>query len=79
MAALDDFDIQGDTLTFQIHHEDFGPGPLPFHNLITAHLTRDELRIISAVANNVPVQQQPLAHFAFSLLGPVRFEATAIH
>ncbi|MGH8207467.1 MAG: hypothetical protein ACRETK_11900 [Steroidobacteraceae bacterium] len=79
VAALDHFAIQGDTLTFQIHHEDFGPGPLPFHNSITAHLARNELRIVSAIANNIPLQLQPLAHFGFSLLGPVRFEATAVH
>ncbi|HEX4025645.1 MAG TPA: hypothetical protein VHX52_13230 [Steroidobacteraceae bacterium] len=79
MAALDTFEIRGDTLTFRIHHEDFGLGTLPFYNLITAHLGRDELRIISAVANNLPLQQQAFAHFSFSLLGPVSFEATAVH
>ncbi len=79
LAALDDFKFQGDTVTFDIHHQDFGPGPLPFHNAITAHLARDELRIVSAIANNIPLQQQPLAHFGFSLLGPVKVEATAVH
>jgi hypothetical protein len=77
MAAIDEFHIRGDTLTFRIHHEDFGLGTLPFYNLITAHLGRNELRIDSAVANNLPVQQQALAHFAFSLIGPVAFKATA--
>ncbi len=77
MAAIDDFRIQGDTVTFEIHHEDFGGVSLPFHNTITAHLAGNELRVISAIANNVPIEQQPLAYFPFSMIGPVSFEATS--
>ena len=41
MAALDDFVIKGDTMTFNIIHEDWGPGTLPFHNQATVrHLAR---------------------------------------
>lgn len=79
MAAIDDFQIHGDTVTFEIHHEDFGGASLPFHNSITAHLAGNELRVISAIANNLPVKQQPLAYFPFSMIGPVSFEATAEH
>jgi hypothetical protein len=84
MAAIDDFNFQGDTVTFDIHHEDFaeesfGVGTLPFHNVITAHLAGNELRIISAIANDVPVPQQPLAHAPFSMIGPVSYQATAVH
>ena len=42
MAALDDFEIQGDTLTFNILHEDWGPGSLPFHNQVIAHIAKNE-------------------------------------
>ena len=79
MAAMDDFRIQGDTVTFEIHHEDFGAADLPFYNRITAHLAGNELRVISAIANNLPIEQQPLAYFPFSMIGPVAFEATAEH
>ncbi len=79
MAAIDDFQFQGDTVTFEIHHEDFGGKGLPFHNTITAHLAGNELRVISAIANNLPIKQQPLAYFPFSMIGPVAFEATAQH
>jgi hypothetical protein len=79
MAAIDDFSFQGDTVTFQIHHEDFGGVSLPFHNTITAHLAGNELRVISAIANNLPIKQQPRAYFPFSMVGPLSFEATAAH
>lgn len=76
MAALDHFEIQGDTLTFRTHHEDFGLGLLPFYNVLTAHVAANELRVVSAIASNLPMQQQPFAYFAFSMIGPVAFAAT---
>jgi hypothetical protein len=79
MAVLDDFNIRGDTLTFKIRHEDWGAGPLPYDHVITAHMTPNELRIVSAIASNQPVQQQPFAYLAFSLTGPVAIEATSTH
>jgi len=45
MAALDDFEIKGDTMTFNILHEDWGPGSLPFHNQATVHVTMNEMRL----------------------------------
>ncbi|HTT04100.1 MAG TPA: hypothetical protein VMF64_02340 [Steroidobacteraceae bacterium] len=79
MAPLDDFIIHGDTLTFRIRHQDWGAGPLPYDHVITAHMTPNELRIVSAIADNQPPQQQPFAHLAFSLTGPVAPEATSPH
>lgn len=79
MAPLDDFTIRGDTLTFRIRHQDWGTGPLPYDHVITAHMTPNELRVVSAIADNEPLQQQPFAHLAFSLTGPVAFEATSAH
>jgi hypothetical protein len=79
MGAIDAFRFQGDTVTFEIHHEDFGGVRLPFHNTITAHLAGNELRVVSAIANNLPIRQQPRAYFPFSMIGPVSFEATSAH
>ena len=77
MASLDHFDIRGDTLTFRIHHEDFGLGVLPFYNAITAHMAGNEIRIVSAIASNLPMRDQPFAYFAFSMVGPVSAQATS--
>lgn len=79
MAALDHFEIHGDTVSFQIHHEDFGLGVLPFHNVITAHMAGNELRVVSAIASNLPMRDQPFAYFAFSMIGPVSFDRTSTH
>jgi hypothetical protein len=39
MAALDDFEIQRDTLKFNILHEDWGDGELPtFYKQVTRHV-----------------------------------------
>ena len=75
MAALDDFQIQGDTLTFNILHEDWGPGSLPFHNQVTAHIAGNEMRITTQQDNMPP--RPAGANFGASLLGPVAIEATA--
>jgi hypothetical protein len=77
MAALDHFEIHGDSLTFRIHHEDFGLGVLPFSNAITAHIAGNEMRVVSAIASNLPMQYQPFAYFAFSMVGPVSAAATS--
>ena len=77
MAVLDHFEIHGDTVTFRTHHEDFGLGVLPFYNVLTAHVADNELRVISAIASNLPLTEQPFADFAFSMIGPVPFAATA--
>ena len=75
MAALDDFKIEGDTLTFNILHEDWGPGSLPFHNQVTAHVSANELRI-ATVQDNMPPRPGRAGGGA-SLMGPVAIEATA--
>lgn len=76
MAALDGFRLDGDTLHFNIDHEDWGFGKLPFHNMVTAKVTRDEMRFLSVVQDNLPPQPGP--GFVVSLTGPVSVEATAI-
>ncbi|HEY7929514.1 MAG TPA: hypothetical protein VID71_05850 [Steroidobacteraceae bacterium] len=75
MAALTNFSIVGDTLHFNIAHEDNGIGSLPFYNQITAHLTRNELRLVSIVPDNQPAGPRPAG--GISLLGPLPYEATA--
>ncbi len=74
MAALDDFRIDGDTLRFNILHEDWGPGTLPFHNQVTAHISKNEMRITTQ-QNNVPPRRGGAA-FGTSLMGPLAVEAT---
>ena len=45
MAALDDFRIDGDTLTFNILHEDWGDGEIPtFDKHVTARVGWNEMR-----------------------------------
>ena len=75
MAALTNFSIDGDTLHFNIAHEDNGIGSLPFYNQITAHLTRNELRLVSIVPDNQPPDARRAG--GVSLLGPLPYEATA--
>jgi hypothetical protein len=75
MAALDDFEIKGDTLTFNILHEDWGPGSLPFRNQVTAHVSANELRI-TTVQDNMP-SRPGRPGGGSSLMGPVAIEATA--
>ena len=49
MAALDDFEIQGDTLKFNILHEDWGDGELPtFYKHVTGHVGWNEIRCTTA-------------------------------
>jgi len=76
MAALDDFHIQGDTMTFDILHEDWGPGSLPSHNQVTAHISQNEMRI-STQLNNTHSRNVPGFDVHASLMGPVAVEATA--
>jgi hypothetical protein len=76
MAALDDIHIQGDTMTFDILHEDWGPGSLPFHNQVTAHISQNEMRISTQV-NNTRSRNGPGFDVQASLMGPVAVEATA--
>jgi hypothetical protein len=74
MAALDDFHIQGDTLSFNILHEDWGPGSLPSHNQVTAHIADNEMRISTHLDNTD--SHVPGFDVSASLYGPVAIEAT---
>lgn len=74
MVALTDFVIHGDTLTFNISHEDNGIGALPFHNHIVAHLAKNELRLVSIVADNQPPPPPGRPARGISLLGPLPLE-----
>ena len=76
MAALDDFEIKGDTMTFNILHEDWGPGSLPFHNQATVHVAMNEMRLTTQQDNMPPPAQPPGPNAGSSLLGPISIEAT---
>jgi len=79
MAALDDFQIDGDTLRFNILHEDWGDGDLPtFYKHVTAHIGWNEMRATTA-ADHLPPPPAPRPGVVpgFSLQGPVPIEATA--
>ncbi len=77
MAALDDFQIEGDTLKFNILHEDWGDGELPtFAKHVTAHIGWNEMRCVTA-ADHQPARPVPPGVVpGFSLTGPIPIEAT---
>ena len=80
MAALDDFEIQGDTLKFNILHEDWGDGELPtFYKHVTAHVGWNEMRCTTAVDHQPPPPARPRPPGfvpGFSLTGPISIEGT---
>lgn len=79
MAALDDFQTDGDTLRFNILHEDWGDGEMPtFYKHVTAHIGWNEMRATTA-ADHLPPPPPPRPGVVpgFSLQGPVPIEATA--
>jgi hypothetical protein len=79
MAALDDFRIDGDTLRFNILHEDWGDGDIPtFYKHVTCHAGFNELRCTTA-ADHMPPPPPPRPGVVpgFSLVGPIPIEATA--
>jgi hypothetical protein len=80
MAALDDFVIEGDTLRFNILHEDWGDGEIPtFDKHVTAHVGWNEMRFTTS-ADHQPRPARPPAPGVvpgYSLVGPISIEATA--
>ncbi len=73
MAALDDIEIQGDTLKFNIRHDDWGDYSIPFDKHVTAHIGGNEMRA-STTQDNLPPGRNNGG--AFSLMGPISIEAT---
>jgi hypothetical protein len=80
MAALDDFVIEGDTLRFNIRHEDWGDGEIPtFDKHVTAHVGWNEMRFTTS-ADHQPRPARPARPGVvpgYSLVGPIPIEATA--
>nr|AFK83588.1 hypothetical protein [uncultured bacterium] len=76
MAALDDFEIKGDAMTFNILHEDWGPGSLPFHNQATVRVAQNEMRLTTQQDNMPAPAQPPGPNAGSSLLGPISIEST---
>jgi hypothetical protein len=71
-GALENFEIGGDTLEFDIVHQDWGEGTmLPFERHVTAHIAMNEMRIDA----RRPDQIGP--GIVASLVGPIAIEATA--
>jgi hypothetical protein len=72
MGALDHFAIHGDTLEFDIEHQDWGEGShVPFVRHVTAHIAMNEMRIDARRAD-----MPGSAPIVASLLGPIAIEAT---
>jgi len=71
-GALQNFTIAGDTLEFDIVHQDWGDGTvLPFNRHVTAHIAMNEMRMDA----RRPDQTGP--GIVASLVGPIALEATA--
>lgn len=71
-GALDSFRIEGDTLKFDIRHEDWAEGNrLPFTRRVTAHIAMNEMRM-DARRDDAPDRPGIVA----SLVGPISLEAT---
>jgi len=71
-GALDHFAIHGDTLEFDIEHQDWGEGDhVPFVRHVTAHIAMNEMRMDARRAD-APDRSGIIA----SLVGPIALEAT---
>jgi hypothetical protein len=72
MGALEHFAIHGDTLEFDIEHQDWGEGDhVPFVRHVTAHIAMNEMRID---ARRTDAPDRP--GIVSSLVGPISLEAT---
>jgi len=70
-GALENFSIEGDTLEFDIVHQDWGDGTvLPFSRHVVAHIAMNEMRMDA----RRPDQTGP--GIVASLVGPIAIEAT---
>lgn len=70
-GALENFRIEGDTLEFDIVHQDWGDGTvLPFSRHVVAHIAMNEMRMDA----RRPDQTGP--GIVASLVGPIAIEAT---
>ena len=70
-GALQNFRIHGDTLEFDIVHQDWGDGTvLPFNRHVVAHIAMNEMRMDA----RRPDQTGP--GIVASLVGPISLEAT---
>lgn len=76
MAALDDFELQGDTLRFSILHDDWGDWSIPFDKRVIARVASNEMRARTEQDNIPPEAQRPGGGGGFSLMGPIAIEAT---
>ena len=73
MGALENFAIEGDTLQFDIEHQDWGEGDhVPFVRHVTAYIAMNEMRID---ARRADMPNRP--GIVSSLVGPIAIEATA--
>ena len=71
-GALENFRIHGDTVEFDIAHQDWGDGPrIPFERHIVAHIAMNEMHMDA----RRPDQDRP--GIVASLIGPIAVEATA--
>jgi hypothetical protein len=72
MGSLENFAIHGDTLEFDIEHQDWGEGSVvPFVRHVTAHIAMNEMRMD---ARRTDAADRP--GIVASLVGPIAIEAT---
>ncbi len=70
MGMLEEFFVQGDGVLFDVCHEDWGNGPLPYLHKVIAHVAKNEMRMDAAQDNMKRI-------FSMTLIGPLAPEATA--
>ena len=73
MAALDNISISGETLKFDIMHQDWGDYTTTFQKHVTATIGGNEMRATTSQENLPPGRGQG---GAFSLMGPISIDAT---
>jgi hypothetical protein len=73
MAALDNITISGDTLKFDIMHQDWGDYTTTFQKHVTATIGGNEMRATTS-QENLPAGRGQGG--AFSLMGPISLNAT---